>query len=757
MTTSIHIQERNPADPPTGASPSVPHVESTMNARLNWQLHPLPTAEGLGPHLTAWNDLNRRIMGGHGMLDGVFIDALLRHAGDQDVSLARADVDGETVAMLLLVPRAVRLGIWTSFLPSQAQIGPSLIPPGLDLSGLFAALPRYASELDLLCNDPRFGDLRELPRLSVRCLPHALTMSVSLVGSFEDYWAQRPRKLIQNMRRYMRRLQSEPGGERLVIVNEPEAIELAVVRYGNLEASGWKGREGTAVTHSSAQGRFYAEVMRKFAERGEAMVYELWFGDELVASRMLLLRNGMAIMLKTTFHEGFDRFAPGRILLLRTLEDLFARAPGGMVEFYTNADSDLLAWSTSQRWINHVSVYRHNSIRALFSLIRRGARRLLRRSRPVDAHVMVKRSGTSIDTFTHIRELPADAHALMSLAEQRHIELGADWYANLIDQVYAKESPTHQVCFHVLRRLNRTIAVLPTVTRMGRLGQDVGALSNFYTAIYAPVLAEGIEAEDLLPLTRALGRGGARAATYRFSPMDPTSREFGVLQRALKMAGLSTHSYFAFGNWYEPVQQNWSDYLQARSGQVRSTIKRSTKKFTAEGGRLEIIPGGDRLEVGLAAFETIYSQSWKVPEPYPGFVPGLIRLCARRGWLRLGVAWLGDKPIAAQLWIIANGKADIYKLAYDEAYKGYSPGTLLTALLMQHAIDVDRVREIDYLIGDDPYKEAWMSSRRERWGLVAYNPISIGGALSLGRELLGRAVRTLWKAKPTALRSDHAN
>lgn len=757
MTTSTHIQERKPGDRPTGAPPGVPHVESTTNARLNWQLHPLRAAEGLGPHLGTWDALNQRIMGGHGMLDGVFIDALLRHSGNQGVSLARADADGETMAMLLLVPRATRLGIWTSFLPSQAQIGPSLIPPGLDLSGLFAALPRYASELDLLCNDPRFGDLREVPRLSVRCLPHALTMSVSLAGSFEDYWAQRPRKLIQNMRRYLRRLQSEPGGERLVIVDEPEAIELAVVRYGNLEASGWKGREGTALTHGSAQGRFYAEVMRRFAERGEAKVYELWLGDELVASRMLLLRGGMAIMLKTTFHEGFDRFAPGRILLLRTLEDLFTRAPGGIAEFYTNADSDLLAWSTSQRWINHVSLYRHNSVLALFSLIRRGTRGLLRRGRPVDAHIMVERSGTSVETFTHVSDLPADAHALMSLAERRHIEFGADWYANLTDHVYAGESSTHQVRFYVLRRQNRTIAVFPTVTRTGRLGRHVSALSNFYTAIYAPVLAEDIEAEDLLPLTRALGRDGARAATYRFSPMDPASREFGVLRRALKMAGLSTHGYFAFGNWYEPVRQNWSNYLQARSGQVRSTIKRNTKKFAAEGGKLEIIKGGNRLEVGLAAFDAIYSQSWKVPEPYPGFVPGLIRLCARRGWLRLGVAWLGDKPVAAQLWIVSNGKADIYKLAYDEAYKAYSPGTLLTALLMQHAIEIDCVNEIDYLIGDDPYKEAWMSLRRERWGLVAYNPLSLEGALSLGRELVGRAARKLWKTKPIGFRSNPSN
>ena len=68
----------------------------------------------------------------------------------------------------------------------------------------------------------------------------------------------------------------------------------------------------------------------------------------------------------------------------------------------------------------------------------------------------------------------------------------------------------------------------------------------------------------------------------------------------------------------------------------------------------------------------------------------------------------------------------MYKLAYDEAFKGYSPGTVLTARLMQHVIEHDKVA-VDYLIGDDAYKTSWMSHRRERWGLVAYNQRSWTG------------------------------
>lgn len=717
-----------------------------MKPGLDWQLHLLSPAQGLGPHREAWDRLNQQLMSGHGMLDGGFVDALLHHFGERGALLACASRDGETVAMLLLNPQTRGLGVWSSFLPSQTQIGPSLIPAGLDVGGLLAALPGHASELDLLCNDPRFVDLRELPDKPVRSQPHALTMSVNLRGGFDDYWAQRPRKLIQNMRRYIRRLQAEPGGERLAVISDPEAMGAAVERYALLETSGWKGREGTAVSSDNPQGRFYVEVMRDFAARGQALVYELWLGEDLLASRMLLLRNGMAVMLKTAFHEQFERFAPGRILLLRTLEDLFARAPGGCVEFYTNAEADLLAWSTSQRWINHVSVYRHHGLPAFYGLLRRASRGWRagrgRGNQPVDAEIMVSRSGASIDTYAHVRELPADALALMQRAEQRHIELGADWYANLIDTVYASE-PQVQVRIHVLRRQGRALAVLPTVAQTGTLGREISALSNYYTAIFAPALEDDVEAEDLLPLTRALRQAGRGAAAYRFSPMDPASREFELLKQALTLAGLSTHAYFSFGNWYEPVRQSWADYLKDRSGQLRSTIKRMGRKFASEGGRLEVVRDGDALEVALAAYREVYAHSWKLPEPYPDFVPGLIRLCARRGWLRLGLAWLNDKPVAAQIWIVANGRANIYKLAYDQDHKALAPGTLLTALLMEQALDLESVQEVDYLIGDAPYKAEWMGQRRERQGLVAYDPLTLRGLIGLARQTVGN----LWRRR----------
>lgn len=730
--------------PPSGLKPAL--RDSKERLVLQWMILPLSRADAFADHSASWDALNAAMFSVHPLLDSRFIVKLLTHfgTGDELLCVGRA---GELVRAICIVKRqARRPGIWTNFLPAQAQIGPNLLTSDLDMSSLIAALPSPAVELDLLCNDPLYGDLRSLSSSALRSEPHALTMNVSLAGSFEDYWAQRPHKLVQNLRRYAKRLTSEGLPVRFERIDEAQKFSDAVARFALLESSGWKGREGTAVTADGVQGRFYSEVMQTFGPgdtHGQAAVYELWLGDQLIASRLLLERQGMVVMLKAAYHEAFDRFAPGRLLLMRVLEDLFKRHHHGVVEFYTDAGADLLAWSSTSRWINHISLYGNKRAAMLMGLARRPyrvARRLYAHQRPDRRQAILAGDGAQIAVFTHPSEMPADAKALLGQAETQYIELGADWYSNLIDSVYASKAG---VALYVLRRHHHIVAILPTVTKLDDGKPELSSLSNYYTAIYAPIFADGLIAEELVPLLNAMRQRNKGTPVYRFAPMDPDTAEFRLLKEGLRMAGLRPFSYYGFGNWYLQVNGDWAHYLKERSGQLRSTIKRMSKRFAAECGTLEIISDQAAIERGIAAYQAVYSSSWKTAEPYPEFVPGLIQVCANRGWLRLGLAWLGDKPIAAQFWIVANGRASIYKVAYDEAYKQLAPGTLVSSLLMQHALDVDAVREVDYLIGDDPYKKDWMSHRRERWGLVAYDIRTAAGLLGYGRQHLGQIAKNV--------------
>ena len=68
----------------------------------------------------------------------------------------------------------------------------------------------------------------------------------------------------------------------------------------------------------------------------------------------------------------------------------------------------------------------------------------------------------------------------------------------------------------------------------------------------------------------------------------------------------------------------------------------------------------------------------------------------------------------------------------------------MTAHLIEHSLEQDRVTAIDYLSGDDPYKQTWMSGRRERVGLIACNLGNPRGALIAAYEYAG-VLRQRWR------------
>jgi CelD/BcsL family acetyltransferase involved in cellulose biosynthesis len=351
---------------------------------------------------------------------------------------------------------------------------------------------------------------------------------------------------------------------------------------------------------------------------------------------------------------------------------------------------------------------------------------------------------TEVLVYQHPDEFPEDVAQLFSQGEGINVSFGSVWFRTLIASAL---QPDEAVRFYVLRRDRRAVAALPVLVkqRASALHHAVAALSNYYTPLYAPLIAAPMDSAELATLIRAVRRAESPMATLRLQPMDPQSSSYPVLLAALRHAGLVSFEFYCFGNWFLPVPQDWASFLVGRSSKMRSNIKRMEKKLAQGGGSIEIIVLPSECERGIEAYQRVYDASWKQQEPHPLFMATLITQASKNGWLRLGIAWLDGKPIAAQVWIVANGKADIYKVAYDEAFKEYSPGTVLTARLMQHVIECDHVHEVDYLIGDDPYKKTWMSDRRERWGVVAYNPATLAGALGAAREALGRYLKRMLK------------
>lgn len=195
------------------------------------------------------------------------------------------------------------------------------------------------------------------------------------------------------------------------------------------------------------------------------------------------------------------------------------------------------------------------------------------------------------------------------------------------------------------------------------------------------------------------------------------------LAAAFRAAGWLVEVTPRTGNWrIDTERMSFDDYWASRPGQLRSTYKRRAK---AAGLDVEIFDCFDAN--AWAAYEAVYQASWKPNEGSPAFLRALAEQEGAAGTLRLGIARLDGEPVAAQLWLVENGEATIHKLAYAEAAKHLSPGTILGHAMFRRAIDTDRVRAIDYGTGDEPYKADWMAERRQLWQLTARNPRTVGG------------------------------
>jgi hypothetical protein len=216
-------------------------------------------------------------------------------------------------------------------------------------------------------------------------------------------------------------------------------------------------------------------------------------------------------------------------------------------------------------------------------------------------------------------------------------------------------------------------------------------------------------------------------------PIPDENNGFGILIPALKETGLKHSEYFCFGDWYsDGIECSGEEYLLKLPKRLMKDISYNQRRLRNTGKyEFRLILNGD-ISHCMDLYYGVYSKSWQKEENIgPSFHRDFAQIAAQKGWLRLGLLFYNEVAIASQLWLSCNNTAFIMKTVYDQHYKKYSPGKLLTAEMMKYVIDVDKVRILDYLHGDESYKEEWTTKRRERKGALVYNNTLKGNYLAL--------------------------
>jgi CelD/BcsL family acetyltransferase involved in cellulose biosynthesis len=338
----------------------------------------------LAPHLSAWDYLaNQAPQRVPNLLPG-WIDAFLHHKlkPDERWLCTFAYTDDRLVGVLpiIVTPHPV-LGLRHPVLhtPSDAHTpsGDLLLAPDYALPAfqtLLAEIGRQVPShlgLDLKaarCASPVWAALQDPPEgyLTQRGL-RSMYSFLDVRGDLDTYLASLG-KIRENVRRGRRKL--ERRGAVLVELRKGAAAdENFLPEFLALEASGWKGRNGTAMVNDPNTVAFYTTLIRNLAAQG----YWEWHiirvnGRPVVAG--MGARCGRALMLpKYAFDEDFADCMPGSLLIGEIIRDSFSRTEIDEINPMSSLDAGRF-WRMSEDEYVDVHLVRRGVPGQLFQLPR---------------------------------------------------------------------------------------------------------------------------------------------------------------------------------------------------------------------------------------------------------------------------------------------------------------------------------------------------------------------------------------------------
>ena len=121
-----------------------------------------------------------------------------------------------------------------------------------------------------------------------------------------------------NFRRQLKRskdMLSKSGPSSFTSISKSPELQEAYLRFMCTEASGWKGRLGTAIEQNEGQVGFYRDIILHQSELNSCEIHELKFKDQTIASSLTITCGDTCYLLKMGYDEKFKKLAPGKLLM----------------------------------------------------------------------------------------------------------------------------------------------------------------------------------------------------------------------------------------------------------------------------------------------------------------------------------------------------------------------------------------------------------------------------------------------------------
>ncbi|MDH6260992.1 GNAT family N-acetyltransferase [Bradyrhizobium sp. BR13661] len=148
-------------------------------------------------------------------------------------------------------------------------------------------------------------------------------------------------KKLKELRRQRHRLEAH-GAISFDVARKPEEIKSALETFLQLEASGWKGRRGTALVQDAGDATFIRRAVPALAETAQCEIVSLHAGATPVAAGIVLRHQDRAFFFKLGIDERFAKYSPGVQLTLDLTRHLCADPTIASADSTASADHPMI-------------------------------------------------------------------------------------------------------------------------------------------------------------------------------------------------------------------------------------------------------------------------------------------------------------------------------------------------------------------------------------------------------------------------------
>jgi CelD/BcsL family acetyltransferase involved in cellulose biosynthesis len=214
----------------------------------------------------------------------------------------------------------------------------------------------------------------------------------------------------------------------------------------------------------------------------------------------------------------------------------------------------------------------------------------------------------------------------------------------------------------------------------------------------------------------------------RFYPIPDDSPTVSALRQCIEGDGVRAIFTHSQSSPYVPLTDR-----EALRQQFPKDVSRVLRKAAREGKelKLEVTKEPARLSDALLTIFKISDKGWAAARGTAvsstpvlrGFYGDMAREAAERGWLYLSLLNLDGRAIAYEYNFLYGNTVYALKCAFDGEFARWSPGKVLTQLVLSHLLAHEpQVAEYDALGDADSFKLLWGSSTRRHLKTYVYRP-----------------------------------